>query len=103
MADGKKCNNEDCKVLVTEYRKDGQYEKYCSLSCQCLGVTKKTKKTSLERYRVSNLSKSTIVKDCIKDSFAEKYGADITNAMHLQEFRNKIADFLTRYFGYFES
>lgn len=93
MADGEKCNNKDCSTIVTEIRrKDGQYKKYCSLSCQRLGVADKIKQTSLDRYGVSNPSKSKIVKDRIKESFTEKYGEGITNAMHLQEFKDKIVD-----------
>jgi len=55
MADGEKCNNKDCKNIVTEIRKrDGQYKKYCSLSCRRLGISEKAKITSLERYGASN-------------------------------------------------
>lgn len=93
MADGEKCNNKDCKTIVTEIRrKDGQYKKYCSLSCQRLGIANKAKQTSLEKYGMSNPAKSKLVKDRIKESFTEKYGAGITNAMHLQEFKDKIVD-----------
>jgi hypothetical protein len=93
MADGEKCNNKDCKTIITEKRKkDGQYKKYCCPSCRRLGVTEKCKQTSLEKYGVSNPSKSKIIKDRIKESFTEKYGEGITNSMHLQEFRDKIVE-----------
>lgn len=93
MANGEKCNNKDCKTIVTEIRKkDGQYKKYCSPSCQRLCVAKKARQTSLEKYGVSNPSKSSIVKDRIKESFTMKYGSSVTNAMHLQEFRDKIRE-----------
>lgn len=78
---------------MTEIRKkDGQYKKYCSLSCQHLGVAEKAKQTSILKYGVSNPSKSTQVIQKIKDSFTEKYGEGITNAMDLKEFRQKIKD-----------
>jgi hypothetical protein len=93
MADGEKCNNVNCKTIVTEIRKkDGQYKKYCSLSCRRLGVAEKAKQTSLERYGVSNPSKSKEIKQRIKDSFTEKYGEGITNSMDLKEFRDKIKE-----------
>jgi len=92
MANGEKCNNKDCKIIVTEVRKNGQYKKYCSSSCRRLGVAEKCKSTSLERYGVSNPSKSKIIKDRIKDSFEEKYGEGITNAMHIQSFKDKIVE-----------
>lgn len=93
MADGEKCNNKDCKSIVTEIRKkDGQYKKYCSLSCRRLGVSEKAKQTSLERYGVSNPSKSKLIKDRIKESFTEKYGEGVTNSMDLREFRDKIIE-----------
>jgi hypothetical protein len=79
MADGEKCNNKDCKEIVTERRKDGQYKKYCSLSCQRLGVAEKSKQTSLEKYGVSNPSKSKAIKDRIKETFTEK--PDITSSL----------------------
>jgi len=93
MANGQKCNNKSCKTIVTEIRrKDGQYKKYCSISCQRIGVADKVKQTSLLRYGVSNPSKSKEIKDKIKNSFTEKYGEGITNAMDLEEFREKIKD-----------
>lgn len=93
MANGEKCNNKDCEKIVTEIRrKDGQYKKYCSLSCQRLGVAEKSRQTSLEKYGVSNPSKSKVVKDRIKETFTEKYGESVTNAMHLQVFKDKIVD-----------
>jgi len=51
MADGEKCNSKNCEIIVTEFRKNGQYKKYCSPSCRRLGVTEKCKSTSLERTR----------------------------------------------------
>lgn len=93
MANGEKCNNINCKTIVTEIRKkDGQYKKYCSLSCRRLGVAEKAKQTSLERYGVSNPSKSEEIKQRIKDSFTKKHGEGITNAMGLKEFRDKIVE-----------
>jgi hypothetical protein len=93
MADGEKCNNVNCRTIVTEIRKkDGQYKKYCSLSCRRLGVVEKAKQTSLERYGVSNPSKSKEIKQRIKDSFTEKYGEGITNAMDIPKFIQKIKD-----------
>lgn len=92
MADGEKCNNKNCKNLVTEYRKNGEYKKYCSSSCRCLGIAEKSKQTSLKKYGVDNPSKSKEIKDRIKKSFTEKYGEGITNAMDLEEFRNKIKE-----------
>ena len=38
MADGVKCNNDNCKIIVTDCRKNGQYKKYCYSSCRRLGV-----------------------------------------------------------------
>lgn len=93
MANGEKCNNTNCKTIVTEIRKkDGQYKKYCSPSCQRFSVTEKIKSTCLEKYGVSNSSKSQEIKSRIKESFEEKYGEGITNAMHLQEFKDKIKE-----------
>lgn len=90
MADGEKCNNKDCKTIVTEVRKNGQYKKYCSSSCRRLGIAEKARATSMERYGVSNPAKSATVKQIIKDSFTEKYGEGITNAMDIQKFKDKI-------------
>ncbi len=93
MANGEKCNNANCNTIVTEIRKkDGQYKKYCSLSCQRLTIAEKIKSTCLEKYGVSNPSKSKEIKDRIKYSFEEKYGAGITNAMHIQSFKDKIKE-----------
>lgn len=92
MADGEKCNNPSCEVLVVERRKNGQYKKYCSSSCCHIGNAEKAKKTSLERYGTTNPSKSKIIKERIKDTFTEKYGEGITNAMHIQSFKDKIVD-----------
>lgn len=87
MANGEKCNNKDCTVIVTDIRKkDGQYKKYCSLSCQRLGVAEKSTQTSLERYDVSNPSKADIVKDRIKESFTEKYGKGLPTPWVLKSF-----------------
>lgn len=92
MANGEKCNNIDCKTIVTDFRKNGQYKKYCCSSCRRLGIAEKCKQTSLEKYGVSNPSKSKVIKDRIKDTFSEKYGEGITNAMHMKEFKNKIIE-----------
>lgn len=93
MAEGEKCNNKDCKTIVTEIRKkDGQYKKYCSPSCRRLGVAEKVKQTSLIRYGVSNPSKAASVKQSIKDTFTEKYGEGITNSMHIQKFKDAIVE-----------
>jgi hypothetical protein len=100
MANGEKCNNKDCKVIVTEIRKkDGEYKKYCSPSCQRLSVAEKAKQTALDRYGVSNPSKSKIIKDRIKETFTEKYGKGITNSMHIQSFVDKITDTNIRKYG----
>lgn len=92
MADGEKCNNKDCKTIITDLRKNGQYKKYCCSSCRRLGVAEKVKQTSLEKYGVSNPSKSKVIKDRIKETFTEKYGPGVTNAMHIQEFKDKIVE-----------
>jgi hypothetical protein len=92
MANGEKCNNKDCRIIITEHRKNGQYKKYCCSSCRRLGVSEKVKQTSLLRYGVTNPSKADIIKDRIKESFTEKYGEGITNAMNIAEFRQKIKD-----------
>jgi len=92
MENGQKCNNPDCKTLVLEHRKNGQYKKYCSSSCRHIGNAIKSKQTSLEKYGVTNPSKSKEIKQKIKDSFTEKYGEGITNAMDLDVFKQKIKD-----------
>ena len=84
MADGGKCNNKNCKVIVTEIRKkDGQYKKYCSTSCRRLGVAEKCKQTSIEKYGVSNPAKS-------KEVNMERYG--VTNPSLVPAFIQKIKD-----------
>jgi hypothetical protein len=79
MANGEKCNNKDCRIIITEHRKNGQYKKYCCSSCRHLGVSEKVKQTSLLRYGVTNPSKADIIKDRIKESFTEKYCEGIKN------------------------
>jgi hypothetical protein len=47
----------------------------------------------------SDVCSSDLIKDQIKKSFTEKYGESVTNAMHLQEFRDKIVETNIKKYG----
>jgi hypothetical protein len=91
MTNGEKCCNPSCANIVTEIRKkDRQYKKYCSLSCRRLGVAANVRKTCLEKYGVTNGSKTQSSKDKRVETCIEKYG--VANPSLVSAFLDKIVE-----------
>ncbi len=88
------CDNEN-EMMYKEYIRvtkfDGLY--YCR---KCAAI--KVKNTCIERYGVTNVSKSQTIIDAIKTTIQEKYG--VNNIMNLEETRQKIKNVFIEKYGY---